>query len=267
MKKVVFTGCSFTSGHGWNPNWPGDRQVIHAPELWVNLCHQQIPRLQNLELVNLGLSSCNNADVFQSTVKAIAEHDIDIIFCQWTAMPRYRFSVGFELDQTREAIQPLSRSKTGYENNPRIGWSREYLDDLLDRLKSLHHLHGEIIKVVEYSNILKKLTKNLGIKICFVNGMCPWDQDYFVRSSDYTPFTKDKILNVDSRQPEEIAKLYKIMHDDYELAGGIDPSNWVNLYSSMFSTIIDYNYDRLHPGSNSNQLYFQQVKQFLENNG
>jgi hypothetical protein len=270
MKKVVFTGCSFTSGHGWNVQRPGEGSCVEHPNLWVNLCHNQIPQLKNLELVNLGASSCNNTDIFQSTVKAISDYsDIDTIFCQWTAMPRYKFSVGFEFDKTQEAIQPLSRNKKGYDDNVRINHSREYIDDLLDKLRALHHLHREIIKVVEYCNILKNLSKKSNIKLYFVNGFCPWDQNYFIRLSgalpnDYTTFTKEKILQTNTRSQEDNIALYKIMHDEYDLAGGIDPADWVNLYSSMFTNIIDTNYDRLHPGIKTNQLYFQQVKHLLD---
>jgi hypothetical protein len=274
MSKVVFTGCSFTSGVGWVDVDPAMSKNIDDKtnaNLWVNLCHTQIDQLKNLDLINYGQGGASNTEIFKNTVQAIAEHknDTRLLFCQWTSMPRYSFRVGFELWSTDEGIQTDHRSKFDVVLNRGDRWDRKYLDDLLNRLLILHHLHGEIVKLVEYSSTLQKLARAFGIKIYFVNGLCPWDQNYFTRlynalPEDYTAFTKKEILNIESRDDNDIQKLYTIMHDEYDQVGGIDPANWVNLYSSMGQNKIDVNYDNKHPGIKSNQHYFQQVKQFLQ---
>jgi len=274
MSKVVFTGCSFTAGNGWVNADPDTSKKIADKtndSLWVNLCHTQIDQLKNLELINYGQGGASNADIFKNTVQAIANHkdQIDLLFCQWTSMPRYSFDVGFELWNTAESIDPRARSTINVGLSSGKKWDRKYLDDLLNRLLVLHHLHGEIVKVVDYSNILQKLAQGFGIKLYFINGLCPWDQDYFLRLTvgtpeDYTPFTKKEILDIDSKSDKDIQKLYTIMHDDYDRVGGIDPASWVNLYSSMKQNQTDSNYDNAHPGIISNQHYLQQVKQFLE---
>jgi hypothetical protein len=269
MSKVVFAGCSFTAGSGWDKTAHG-RECKDHPDLWVNLCATQIDQIKDLEVVNFGQGGASNSEIFKNTVQAIGDFDceIDAIFCQWTSMPRYSFDVGLELWPTREALHG-ARSKHDVNLNRGDTWSRKYLDDLLDRLLVLHHLHGEIVKVVEYVNILQKLTRALGIKIYFINGLCPWDQDYFLKLNNvlperYTEFTKKEILNIDSRDDEDIFKLYKKMHNDYVKVGGVDPTCWINLYDSMKQNMLDTNYDNLHPGIKSNQLYFQQIKNFLE---
>jgi hypothetical protein len=275
MSKVVFTGCSFTAGNGWtemaDPNESHNLECKDHSDLWVNLCATQLDQLKDLEVVNLGKGGASNAEIFANTVGAIGNFgaEIDTLICQWTSMPRYNFDVGFELWSTREGLRRVKRSKNGVNLNRGDIWSREYLDDILDRFLVLHHLHSEIIKVVEYSSILQKLSQQLNIKLYNVNGMCPWDQNYFVKLSgtlpeEYTPFTKKEILNIESRNDKDIFKLYDIMHNDYTQAGGINPANWVNLYDSMEQTMLDTNYDNRHPGTKSNQLYFKQIKKFLE---
>ena len=275
MSKVVFTGCSFTAGNGWvdmaDPDESHKLECKNHPDLWVNLCATQIDQLKNLEVVNLGEGGASNSEIFANTVRAIGTFGpgIDTLFCQWTGMPRYNFDIGFELWSTREGLQRVGKSKHNVNLTCGDSWSRKYLDDIFDRFLVLHHLHGEIVKVVEYSSILQKLSQQLGIKLYFVNGICPWDRNYFVKLSgvspeEYTLFTKKEILNIESRDDEDIFKLYDIMHTDYVQAGGIDLSNWVNLYDSMKQTMLDTNYDNNHPGKKSNQLYFQQVKNFLE---
>jgi hypothetical protein len=271
MSKVIFAGCSFTAGSGWDELGVVE-QCKNSPNLWVNLCCDQIDQLKNLELVNLGKGGASNSEIFTIVTRAIAESrfDISMLFCQWTGMPRYNFSVGFELWPTTEQLSPTARSKFDVNLNRGDKWTRKYLDDLLDRLLVLHHLHHEIVKVVEYSNILQKLAKEFNIKLFFINGLCPWDQDYFVRlpgamPEQFTSFTKKEILNIESRNDEDIFKLYNIMHADYELAGGIDATNWINLYDSFLKNKTDLNFDKMHPGTQSNQHYFHQVKTFLEN--
>jgi len=273
MKKVVFTGCSFTAGVGWSKIDPVNGFAKDYPGLWVNLCHHEISKLKKLELINAGIGGASNTEIFEVTVKEISNHnDIDVVICQWTAMPRYKFSLGLEAWPTSETINSrASRSKFDVNFSNGTRWSRQYLNDLFDRFFILHHLHGEILKVVKYSNILKKLSKKFNIKLYFVNGLCTWDQHYFVRLNnalpeDYTSFTKKTILEIESRDDDDIFKLYKNIHDDYDQAGGIDPVDWINLYDSMEKNRIDTNYDNSHPGTQSNQLYFQLVKKFLESN-
>jgi len=277
MTKVVFTGCSFTAGNGWataNPKESAKIEVKDHPDLWVNLCHCNIDDLKNLELINLAQGGASNTDIFENTVKSIATHgnQISYLFCQWTAMPRYNFRVGFELWNTNESLQNSSlRSPGGVNLNRGDSWSREYLNDLLDRLLVLHHLHGEIVKVVGYTSIISQLCKKFNIACGFINGLCPWDQDYFVRLNtdtvkpeQFTKFTKTDILNIETRDDQDIYNLYNQAHNEYELAGGIDPANWINLYNSMISTQTDYNNDNIHPGKHSNLNYYNSVKQFLE---
>jgi hypothetical protein len=274
MKKVVFAGCSFTAGNGWlDVDYKDKENIIkeckdHA-NLWTNLCCTQIDQLKHLQYVNVGKGGASNSEIFVLATKAIAEHDVDTLFCQWTAMPRYNFNVGFEFWRTGQGLHPTERSG-GVNLTGGSSWNEQYIDDLLNRLLVLHHLHDEIVKVVGYCDILQKLANKFGIKLYFINGLCPWDQDYFIRLNNvmpeqFTPFTKKQILNIESRDDADSFELYKRMHDDYDAAGGIDPKQWVNLYSSMQQQKIDTNYDHTHPGTESNQLYCKQVQQFLDN--
>jgi hypothetical protein len=274
MKKLVFSGCSFTAGHGWNEHDPTNSTVTtvsESPNLWVNLCYQNIKQFKNLKLINVGIGGASNTEIFQSTIKSISDHgdEIDTIFCQWTAMPRYNFKVGFELWNTDESLNTTNRIDNINLNNG-SQWSRRDVNNLLNKFKVMHHLHWEILKVVEYSNIISKIAKQMQIKnVFFINGLCPWDDNYFTqltnaKSNSYTPFTKKEILNIDSRSDQDIFILYSQAHQHYKEAGGIDESRWINLYNSFLKNRIDFNFDKIHPGIQSNQLYYQII--YLEMN-
>jgi hypothetical protein len=276
MKKLVFSGCSYTAGNGWlnlPPTESEGLEVKDSQHLWVNLCAKNIEIFKNLELVNAGKGGASNTEIFENTIEQMIthSHSVDTVVCQWTAMPRYNFNPGFELWSTSESIHNNSRL---HDVNLNCGtqWSREYITDLVDRLRVMHHLHWEIVKVVRYSNIIKQAANKLNIgRVFFVNGLCPWDANYFdciaglhVLPQHYTDFTKKEILNIDSRRDEDIFKLYQLAHNHYNEAGGVDSRDWVNLYGSFYHTRIDTNFDQRHPGINSNQQYFQQVKTFLK---
>lgn len=268
MKKLVYTGCSFTAGDGWEDS--SRTPVKDSPNLWTNLCHQNIERFKTLEQVNAGVTGASNTDIFQNTVKVIAQYNknIDTVFCQWSGMPRYNFTVGFELWNTSGNFFS-NRKLPDITLNRGDVFSREYIDDLVNRLKVLHHLHWEILKVVEYSNIILNLSNVIGFNVFFINGLCPWDKDYFVelenvKPESYTPFTKKNILNIDSRDDKDIYKLYSLAHKHYREAGGINESNWINLYKSMLSQKIDVNSDKIHPGTQSNQIYYSTVAKRLQ---
>jgi hypothetical protein len=69
MKKVIFTGCSFTAGNGWL-EVPAEKSTAieckDHPLLWVNLCHREISCLGHLELLNLGEGGASNTEIFEN---------------------------------------------------------------------------------------------------------------------------------------------------------------------------------------------------------
>lgn len=275
MKSVVFVGCSYTAGNGWvdtDPDTSTKAEAKDHPNLWVNLCHTNIKQLKDLKLINLGKGGASNTEIFENTVRAMSEYgnDIDTIFCQWTAMPRYNFNVGFELWNTSESLHNLEARKHDVNLNNGDQYPRQYIVDLMNRLKAMHHLHWEILKVVDYTNIITRLSRLSGVKnVFFINGACPWDKNYFLELTnatpeDYTNFTKTEILNIHTRDDKDIYQLYQLAHKQYNDTGGINSSKWTNLYNSFLNQILDTNFDNLHPGTKSNKLYYQIIKSHLE---
>jgi hypothetical protein len=270
-RNVVFVGCSFTAGQGWKDLTPEESiqaECKDSPYLWVNICHNGIPRIQHLNLVNFGQGGASNTEIFENAARAISSmgNEIDIMFCQWTSGPRYNFNVGFELWNTSESLHgPLLR-KHDIQLSNGDHWSREYVRDLLNRLLVMHHCHWEIVKIIDYSATLTRLATQVGFNIFFINGLCPWDKNYFTRLDNvdperYTLFTKTEILNIESRDDQDIFKLYNLAHHHYQQAGGIDETKWVNLYNSFLRNTVDVNFDLKHPGKQSNLIFSNLIKE------
>lgn len=260
MSVSIFVGCSMTAGDGFE-------DLKDSDSLWVNLLAKNISALRQTKIINAGVSGIGNDKIFYNAVKKITEYQPKYAFVQWTGYPRYEFSLGVETYPTRQRFSPVNKvteyrlHKTFYPEN--------YVKDLKDRFLSLHHPHYGIVQLIEFINTLIKLCTITGTKIFFINGICPWDDGYFVKldnamPSSYTHYTQ-KILNIDSRSDEEIFKLYDKIHSEYQQAGSIQQSYWLNLYKSFLNCKIDTNSDNMHPGVKSNQIYFDFLKESLVN--
>ncbi len=268
MSKIIVGGCSITSGVGFNKDDIGSDDKDN-PNLWVNLCCENIPEFKNLELLNISTGGSSNQKIFSSIVEAISQNtDIEYIVCAWTSMPRYNFNIGFELYDTEEGFHPNRHHVRDYHLNQGI-FTDSYLRNIATRFLTLHDLHYEIVHLLRFINIITNLASHKGTKIINVNACCPWDDQFFkvlpdnCNPLDYTAFTQD-ILKISNRDDDEILQLYRKQHEQYNSYGGIREHTWVNLYNSFQSEYIDTNYDDLHPGVESNQRYFQLVQQYMQ---
>jgi hypothetical protein len=96
--------------------------------------------------------------------------------------------------------------------------------------------------------------------------LTPWPKNYFTKKectlpSELSEFER-RILNVDTRDDEEIFKLYNKIHNDYQLYGGIHEEYWLNLYDSLRSLQIDdASSTDQHPGLLSQDVFVKKLKQ------
>ena len=260
MNTTLYAGCSYTSGVGFD-------LLNKEPNLWVNLLHKSVPELKETQLLNVGLGGRSNAGIFRDVCYQLTKRvDIKTVFVAFTSMPRYEINLGLETYTTRYVFASVA---PGIEeiNLNKISYTGKYLESVGNRFVTLVHLHYEILDMLYYVNTLVNLCKLVGARIFFINALCPWDNNYFTKlenvlPNSYTNFTKD-LIGIETRADEEIFKLYNIIHNDYNLAGGIHEELWLNLYSSMRSTLVDRNSDNIHPGISSNKLYSQQFSQAL----
>jgi hypothetical protein len=249
MRYTLFSGCSYTAGTGFELE-------KDEPNLWVNQMHKMF--FSDTTLLNVSKGGRSNAGIFQDTIRALTSYPVDFAVVQWTSMPRYELDLGFELYSTRQCFIPNTPCFDHNLND--INYTSSYLESIRDRFTSLAHDCHEILNLVEYVNSIVNLSRLTKTKVVFINGLCPWDTEFFTRNASlrpvgYTEYTR-KIINAETRPDSENFELYNQMHDNFTEAGGIHESLWVNLNNSMLTTISDVNSDNLHPGINSNNYYF-----------
>lgn len=271
MSKLVIVGCSVTSGTGFDP---ADlyADCPHAPELWVNLLYNDLPRLRPLEMINLAEGGASNNEIFAKAIHAIAniinDHTSEL-WCQWTNIFRIKFHAGFELYPTKVHSATLPREV----RTNQFVLQKKFLSNLWQDLRSIIHPHKEICDILQYVDVINALCDKHQIKVHHINAACPWDKNYFVRltgshvkPTDYTAFTQEKILFVNNRHDDEISQLYHKLHDDYKLIH-TQADSWLNLNDSFLSLQKpgDFNGARIHPGRESHLNFFNFLRPLLTN--
>lgn len=249
MTACIFTGCSYTAGSGW-PDLDNDHR------LWAKSLHQTHPALAQTRYLNFGIGGASNARIFYESVRAMLAHPGSIVFVAWTSTARFELDLGFETYDCRQVFIPNSPMRD-HKLNTHV-FSAKYLRKIRDQFVSLVHDHREICGILGYTTQLIKLAQLQQSRIFFVNALCPWDAGFFhkidyVLPNTLTPYTQ-QLLQVSTRDDNEVQQLYNNMHHDYDTQGGIHNNKWLNLYQSIRSLQTDVNYDGIHPGEKTNQI-------------
>jgi len=246
MKKILAVGCSITRGHGLD-------KEMHDPKLWVNQIFDQFG-----EVTNLSMTGMNNYWIFLETMSELlrTNNDYDIVVVGWTAIPRYYFHVGLELYPVQTKLDHID---INVNNN--LTYSGTWLEKIGNNLKKIHNDHWDILDLVKYVNILIRFRgTSPDKKIFFVNTLAPWCREYFnfkkiSLPSDLDSYEQD-LLQVDTRDDDEIFSLYQMIHSQYRHYGGINESHWLNLYDSLHLMQIDkVSESDSHPGYLSQDRY------------
>lgn len=245
-QKVLVVGCSFARGHGL-------KYEHKDPELWVNKLFPEQKFLVN----NLSQSGANNQWIFLETMSELIKQSYDLVLVSWSAIPRFSFHVGLELYSVRTK---LDNNTEDINLNNHVTISGKWLKSLGDGLRKIHNDHWSLLELVKYVNVLIKIQTQANGKIFFVNALGPWPDQYFQEKnitlpSQLTDYEKN-LLQVETRDDEEIFQLYKMIHSQYKNYGGIQESYWLNLYNSLRNQQIDVvsSLDS-HPGYQSQKIY------------
>jgi hypothetical protein len=246
---TVFSGCSFTKGTGF---------VLEQeePMLWTNQLHQEF--FPDTDKLNVGIAGASNTRIFQETIHALLSYPVKYAIVEWTSYPRYELELGFETYNTFQPFIPTGSCNDHSLHN--MHYTGKYLDSVKNKFTALAHDCYEILNIVKCTNAIIKLAHLTKTQVFFVNGICHWDADFFVKKinvlpDQYTAYTQ-KLLCTSTRDDINSYQLYDKMHQGFEDSGGINHSRWLNLYKSLARSKIDTNSDGRHPGIDSNKLYF-----------
>jgi len=265
MIEILFSGCSFFAGTGLPKEKGNYDQVCNV------FCSEYFHDLYNI--TNIAKSGNSNLSIHLSVVQAMSQKHYDYVFVGWTTYPRYNYRLGFETYEfgiRKNLTSGAGRLVIAHQdhNSHIMKYSKKWFEDFGKKYSLLHQDPWEIVSLLEYIDVLTDLSDQLKTKIYFVNNLCPWDIDFFERKDNFLPneltdYTQ-KLLDTITRDDNEIFKLYHMMHDAFDQAGGIKKQKWLNLYNSFFNMQVDCGSDH-HPGIKSQNNFGKYLAQQLNN--
>lgn len=231
--KVLVAGCSLSSGWGFE-------HEKRSPYIW--------PNLLDAEVTNIAQTASSNYDIFLASLWEQTQNHYDLVLTQFTALDRITVATGLDSLLILNTINPTLPQPKLLQNIP--------LDDLSTFARVLtmaNNLWKNFHDLITMTKILsRQRTPNY-----FINGMLPWEQDFFVQHNRDDVFTRNLLtINTDRAKLIEILKQSKIQ---------FDPDQWVNLDVDWQSSKLDSVSDSdPHPGLASQQYFAEQVINFLK---
>lgn len=241
---VLVVGCSFAHGTGLV-------KETQDSQLWVNCL------FPGCKITNLSQIGVNNQWIFVEAMWAMTRERYDVVLVAWTELARYNFHIGLELYCTRTKLG----NDLDIDVNPGVTVTAKNLDSIGNSLRKFYNDHWAILDIVKYVNALTVVQQKMGHgALYFVNSLAAWPNSYFDRRLNFLPnelskFEQD-MLQVETRDDQEIFTLYNMIHDQYCYYGGIHEDRWLNLYQSLKSLQSDRaSSTDPHPGYDSQNTF------------
>ena len=246
--QFTFVGCSFTVGEGLELEKSDTSN-------YVNL----VGKHYSASITNLAVGGNSNYNIFITALNEILFNPPDKIFVQWSALNRLWLYPGLD---TELSLSHIIKDDYVYRN---MFYSKKELQKFTDTYHILNHDYHNILTLINYCNILTKISKNK-TQLIFINGLLPWTRE--ILSLDTMPdFSKNlsnytkEILEFDSRDDIELIDFFtKLNKNILELP----QSKWVNMFDSMIKILIDFGTDGEHPGPKSHTLYADMIINYIE---
>ena len=235
---VLVAGCSLSSGWGFDD--PADT--------WPNLVSQRLGK----PLINLSRTSSSNSDIFLSAIQA-QDLDYDLRLIQWTALNRITVS-----------SSPV--------NNPVIlSFHDQFLEQAIPGIsvqeirtftKILSHLNQDWKHYFDLIDMIEILQRDP--RTCFVNGLLPWDREFF--ETDWTiPLsgTNDFLESLLQVNEFDDGQLAQFLNQVLTARNRVDVERWISLDSWESAKIDTVSATDPHPGPLSQIKYADQVLEYI----
>ena len=195
------------------------------------------------------------------SASALKSQEYDILFVQWSALNRLWLSPG-----------PDSYFFTNDSKFPDFRYRDLYispgdLKTFKNIIQLMNHDYQNIFDLIDYCNFLNLIGKQTNTKIIYINGLVPWQNDLVnTLTSNLTECLSNyskEILDFNHRDDGEIVEYFTRMQTKFQ---EIDLLQWVNLFESFQSNIIDKGPEGHHPGILSHQLMADKIINYIKEN-
>jgi len=259
--RFTFVGCSITVGEGLvlEKNDPSNYTNIVADHYQATIS-------------NLAQGGNCNYNIFMRALKDILTNKPDKIFVQWSALNRTWLYPEPNLDNVFMIMASITADIVAMRADNIIGLhnpifkDKKELQKFIDQYLLLNCDYANLLKLIEYSNILTTIAKDNNCHLVMLNGIVPWTEDivslstmadYSKQLSDYTKHIIEFTTRDDADIQQYLSKLAKEFNT-------LDKKLWVNMFDSFKLLGVDYGTDNTHPGPKSHALYAEMIINYLE---
>ena len=255
--KILISGGSISAGYKLDH----ERQ---DPRLWVNQVLDKVDA--GADTTNISVTGSDNQEIFAATADKLLTDSYDLIIVAWQTSPRINHNFGLETYSTTAGIiAPGKCTDIGLVGGQWV--SGKTLDRAREYMLKFYNYHWDIKRLVTYVNVLKRLAEPG--QIVFVNYAQPWHTHRYFDANEWTvpseldTFTQE-LLEADLRDDAEVHELYNMCHRQYQQAGGIQASSWLNLYTPLSTLQVDTVADDPHPGYLSQDKFTEYLLPILK---
>ena len=246
--QFTFIGCSFTVGEG-----------LVSEKDDVNNYTNIVANHYSASVKNLAVKGNSNYNIFITALNEILFNSPDKIFVQWSALNRLWLYPG---PNTELTLSYIIKDDYRYRD---LFYSKKELQKLTDMYHILNHDYKNLITLINYCNILTRLSD---CRIVFINGLVPWtkeisDKNTTTNFSEHLSEFSKEILEFDSRGDNELNEFFVRLNTEVT---SLNKTLWVNMFNSLINTAIDVGIDNAHPGPKSHQQYADMIINYIEEN-
>lgn len=231
--KVLVAGCSLSSGWGFD-------QGRDDPRIWPNMINAQV--------TNIAQTAASNYDIFLASLWEQTHNHYDLVLTQFTALDRITIASSTESLLILNTINPTLPQPMLLKHIPLqdLGTFARVMTMANNLWKSFHDLI-----------IMTKILSSQATPNYFINGMLPWEDDFFAQHDRDDVFTRNLLtIDTDHAKLKEILKQSKLKFNS---------DQWVNLIQDWQTHKLDSIADEdPHPGIASQRFFAEQVNNFLK---
>jgi hypothetical protein len=250
MTKIAFAGGSNVMGSAFP-------EQAESPDIYPNLLAGQV----GADVVNHAVAGASNSEIFLQSMQLLLQKP-DVLCVEWNSFHRFRF---YPAPNISVCISPAHVLMPEGKHLPLV--SQKDLNFCRKLLVMLTHDYHEVVKLLEYCEIVQSMCSATGTQLVMLNGSVPWTQDLgqdHAHSNLVTvlsDFTKH-MLDFDQRSDDEIRALLANIHSRFQL---IQPAHWAgDPFLSMQQMKVDSApLDHVHAGPATHKLVQRNLYQNL----
>lgn len=237
---ILVVGCSYSAECGF---------VDPIGKVW----HHYIPKIHNV--TNLSVGGNSNYKIFIKTYTELLSNGYyDLVLIQWSAIHRLSLNNGLSIydnPQNFTLCKPANRSfKKFYAD-----WVNNFI-----------HTRIELSEFLSLISSLSYFLNSKKIPYVFIKGV-----DNFFSDLNFNDWKQcsdkflDSVLYRNQLPDWEINEFYYPLHNQFVLMKELSKTKWLNLTDKdWYSSRIDLADDELHPGIKTNELFYNQVNNFIK---